>query len=143
MRIKINNLKGISDLNFEIPSGGVWIMTGLNGSGKSTVLATLYRIKYSYAFQQFFRTSPLADRVDLYDNASITYEINGQSVTYRYGGQRWRGTPRNNTSILDAFPYSTSSYLEANSDRIEPFSDEITHNRLRDTEGVLGQPLLD
>jgi hypothetical protein len=107
-------------------------MTGLNGSGKSTVLAALYRIRYSYAFQQFFRTSPLANRVDLYDEASITYEINGHSVTYKYGGQRWRATPRDNSTILRNFPYSAISYLEANSERIEPFADEITHNRLRD-----------
>lgn len=131
MKVKINNLKGIESLDFDIPSGGIWIMTGLNGSGKSTVLAALYRIRYSYAFQYFFQTSPLADKVDLYDNASITYEINGKSVTYRYGGQRWRGTPRKNSSILDEFPYTSIFYLEANSDRIEPFPDEITHNRLR------------
>lgn len=107
-------------------------MTGLNGSGKSTLLAALYRIRYSYAFQQFFRTSPLANRVDVYDDASITYEINNQSVTYAYGGQRWRATPRANSTILGEFPFSNISYLEANSERIEPFADEITHNRLRD-----------
>lgn len=107
-------------------------MTGLNGSGKSTLLAALYRIRYSYAFQQFYKTSPLANRVDLYDEASITYEINGQSVTYKYGGQRWRASPRANSTILGDFPYSAIFYLEANSDRIEPYADEITHNRLRD-----------
>jgi ABC-type lipoprotein export system ATPase subunit len=132
MKISIRNVKGIASLDFEIPSGGVWIMTGLNGSGKSTVLATLYRIKYSYAFQQFFRTSPLADEVDLFENAAITYEINGQSVTYRYGGQRWRAKPRSNSSVLNDFPYSSVLYLEANSERIEPLADEITGNRLRD-----------
>lgn len=132
MIIRIRNVKGIENLDFEIPSGGVWIMTGLNGSGKSTVLATLYRIRYSYAFQQFFKTSPLSDRVDLYDDASITYEINGQSVTYKYGGKRWRASPRANSTILGVFPYSAISYLEANSERIEPYADEITHNRLRD-----------
>lgn len=107
-------------------------MTGLNGSGKSTLLAALYRIRYSYAYQQFFKTSPLANQVDLYDEASITYEINGESVTYRYGGQRWRAFPRANSNILGNFPYSDISYLEANSDRIEPYADEITPNRLRD-----------
>lgn len=132
MRIKFENVKGIVSLDFEIPSGGVWILTGLNGTGKSTVLATLYRIRNSYGFQKFFRTSPLADRVDLYDNASITYEINGRSVTYRYGGQRWRAHPRANSLVLEDFPFSTVSYLEANSERIEPFSDEIEPNRLRD-----------
>ena len=132
MKVRISKIKGIESLDFEIPSVGVWVMTGLNGSGKSTLLAALYRIRYSYAFQQFFKTSPLANRVDLYDEASITYEINGQSVTYRYGGQRWRATPRANSNILDNFPYSAISYLEANSDRIEPYADEIVHNRLRD-----------
>lgn len=142
MRITIENVKGIKSLDFEIPSGGVWIMTGLNGSGKSTVLATLFRIRHSYAFQQFFRTSPLAERVDLYDNASITYEINGQSVTYKYGGQRWRARPRANASILENYHFSTISYLQANSERIEPFADEITHNRLRDASDEIKEFLV-
>ena len=142
MRIKLEKVKGIGSLVFEIPSGGVWIMTGLNGSGKSTVLAALFRIRNSYAFQQFFRTSPLAERVDLYDSASITYEINGQSVTYKYGGQRWRAKPRANASILDDFPFSTISYLQANSERIEPFADEITHNRLRDPSDAVKEFLV-
>lgn len=132
MKIKINQVKGINNLDFEIPPPGVWVLTGTNGCGKSTLLAVLYRIRYSYAFQQFFKTSPLVDRVDLYDEATINYEINGDSVTYRYGGQRWRAFPRTNSNVLDNFPYSTILYLEANSDRIEPYADEISHNRLRD-----------
>ncbi|RMD96146.1 MAG: ATP-binding cassette domain-containing protein [Bacteroidetes bacterium] len=132
MKVTIDNVKGIGHLEFEIPASGLWILTGLNGSGKSTLLATLYRIRNPYAFQQFFRTSPVENKVDLYDNASITYEINGHSVTYRYGGQRWRARPRANSSLLRDFPFSTVSYLQANSERIEPFADEITHNRIRD-----------
>lgn len=142
MKIRISKIKGIESLDFEIPSVGVWVMTGLNGSGKSTLLAALYRIRYSYAFQQFFKTSPLANRVDLYDEASITYEINGQSVSYRYGGQRWRASPRANSIILDNFPYSAISYLEANSDRIEPYADEITPNRLRDASSDIKEFLV-
>ena len=111
MKIQISNVKGIKNLTFEIPQVGVWVITGLNGSGKSTLLATLDRIKNANAFQQFFRTSPLADQVDLYDNASIEYEIDGQSVTYKYGGQRWRATPRANSVILGKFPFSDIEYI--------------------------------
>ena len=111
MKVRISKIKGIEDLHFEIPSVGVWVLTGLNGSGKSTLLAALYRIRYSYAFQQFFKTSPLANRVDLYDEASITYEINGQSVTYRYGGQRWRASPMPTSEILDYLSFFFILYI--------------------------------
>lgn len=139
MKLRLANIKGIDLLEFSVPPAGVWVLTGRNGTGKSTLLAALLRIRNSYAFQRYYQTSPLANRVDLYENASVTYEINNRSVTYRYGGQRWRATPRSNATILDDFPYPSIEYLEANSDRIEPFADEIRHSRFRDA----GQDLKD
>nr|WP_289095200.1 AAA family ATPase [uncultured Halomonas sp.] len=139
MKLRLENIKGIGLLEFSVPPAGVWVLTGRNGTGKSTLLAALLRIRSSYAFQRYYQTSPMAHRVDLYENASVTYEINNRSVTYRYGGQRWRATPRSNAIIFDDFPYPSIEYLEANSDRIEPFADEISHNRFRDA----GQGLKD
>ena len=139
MKLRLENIKGIGLLEFSVPPAGVWVLTGTNGTGKSTLLAALLRIRNSYAFQRYYQTSPLAHRVDLYENASVTYEINNRSVTYRYGGQRWRATPRSNAMLFDDFPYPSIEYLEANSDRIEPFADEIRHNRFRDA----GQGLKD
>lgn len=134
MKVVVERIKGIEHLEFDIPGQGVWVMTGLNGAGKSTLLAALYRIRNSYAFQQYFQTSQLANRIDVYSNSSVSYEINGRSVAYRYGGQRWRATPRANADLFADFPYPSIVYLEANSDRIEPFSDEIRHNRFRDAD---------
>ena len=139
MKLRLENIKGVALLEFSVPSTGVWVLAGRNGTGKSTLLAALLRIRNSYAFQRYFQTSPLANRVDLYENASVTYEINNRSVTYRYGGQRWRATPRANAGLFNDFPYPAIEYLEANSDRIEPFADEIRHNRFRDA----GQSLKD
>lgn len=137
MKVLIENVKGVGRLEFEIPGSGVWVLTGLNGSGKSTLLAALYRIRNPYAFQQYFQTSPLVNRVDVYGDASVTYEINGHSVSYRYGGQRWRATPRRNSGLINSFPFPAVAYLDANSDRIEPFSDEIRHERFRDANGSM------
>lgn len=134
MKLRLENIKGIRLLEFSLPPAGVWVLTGRNGTGKSTLLAALLRIRRSYAFQRFYQTSPLAHRVDIYENASVTYEINNRSVTYRYGGQRWRATPRSNSNIFDDFPYPSIEYLEANSDRIEPFADEIRPRRFRDAK---------
>src|SRR5476649_1468396 len=104
MHISINNVKKISKLDFELPAPGVWILTGENGSGKTCLLAAIYRIKAQHSFQKYYRTSPSESKLDSYDEASVIYTINGNSVTYSYGGQRWRATPRANSSLLDHFP---------------------------------------
>ncbi|WP_405229662.1 MULTISPECIES: AAA family ATPase [Lentisalinibacter] len=148
MKVTVEHIKGIRSIEFDVPGPGVYVLAGLNGCGKSTLLAALYRIRYPYAFQQFFKTSPSSNRIDPYSEASVTYEINGRSVTYRYGGQRWRATPRRNSTLFEEFPYPSIIYLEANSDRIEPFEDEIRGGRFREASqevkdflcAVLGDP---
>ncbi|MGR7922961.1 ATP-dependent nuclease [Zobellella denitrificans] len=131
MIITLRNIKRIQELRFEIPAPGVWVVTGLNGSGKTSLFAAIYRIGAQHAFQKFYRTSPLEHRLDSYADAEVEYQINGEVVKYRYGGKRWRATPRRNANLFSQSPYSAVSYVEANGDRIEPFSDEIQPRQLR------------
>lgn len=130
MRVSLRNIKSISNLDFEVPPPGVWILTGWNGSGKSTLLAALYRIGFSGAFQWYFKAGHLASAVDRYENSAVEYEIGGKTVTYRYGGQRWRATPGKNADLIYDFDYEEVYYLEANANRIEPHRQEIRSNRV-------------
>lgn len=131
MKITLRNIKGISSLEFEVPDQGVWIITGLNGSGKTSLFAGLYRLRFNNAFQKYFRTGTHESKVDRYENAEVEYVINGNSVKYRYGGQRWRATPRRHANLLSRCQYPSVVYIEANADRVEPYADEIIGRNIR------------
>lgn len=104
----------------------------MNGSGKTSLFASIYRIGAQHSFQRFYKTSPLENRLDSYAEAEIEYQIGSETVTYRYGGKRWRATPQRNSNLFNQSPYASIEYIEASRDRIEPFSDEIQPRRLRD-----------
>ncbi|ARM30948.1 AAA family ATPase [Prosthecochloris sp. HL-130-GSB] len=130
MRIELENLKGVSRLEFNIPRQGLWLLTGLNGSGKTSLLAALYRIKHSRAFQDYFRTTATQSKLDTFQNSKIRYKINSDEVTYAYGGKRWPPTPRKNSTLLAQFPFPSIQFIEANSSRVEPYADEILPRRI-------------
>lgn len=131
MKITLEKLKKIEKLEFEIPDQGVWLITGLNGSGKTSLLAALFRIGSSHAFQRYYRTSTFEDKLDSFSAAKITYRINGNEVSYAYGGKRWRATPSRNSKLFQDFPYNSVRFIEANGSRIEPFADEIRPRSVR------------
>lgn len=56
--------KKIKELNFEMPEGGVWVVTGLNGSGKTSLFAAIFRTGAQHAFQRFYKTSALEHKLD-------------------------------------------------------------------------------
>lgn len=131
MQIIIKNLKKIKNLTFDLPQRGVWLLTGLNGSGKTSLLAALFRIGSSNAFRKYYRTSSLNNRCDDFDDTKITYSVNGRDVTYSYGGKRWRGKPSRNTNLFQDFGYDDVVFIGADSSRIEPFQDEINYHSVR------------
>lgn len=52
--VEINNLKGIKHLAYSIPDKpGVFILSGSNGCGKTTLLIAIDRIGNSEAFRNF------------------------------------------------------------------------------------------
>lgn len=133
MKISLENIKKVKGLEFTLPNQGVYLITGLNGSGKTSLLAALYRIGSRHAFQKYYKTSLFESRLDSFENSKIKYEINDEEVTYRYGGQRWRPTPSRNSELFNEFPYTSVKFVEANGKRVEPFADEI---RFRSVKSV-------
>ncbi|HEC4503176.1 AAA family ATPase [Escherichia coli] len=125
MKITLTKIKKVKELEFILPSQGVYLITGLNGSGKTSLLAALYRIGSRHAFQKYYKTSLFESKLDSFENSKITYEINEKEVTYRYGGQRWRPTPSRYSELFTEFPYTSVKFVEANGKRVEPFADEI------------------
>ncbi len=130
--ISIAHLKGMSSLEFDVPTGGVYLLCGSNGVGKSSVLACMYRLGFSNAFPDFFRTSQISERLDRFDKTEINFSAGGRSVKYVYGGQRWVPQPRKNADVLDSFGFSSVLYIGANASRIEPRSEDFRPNRVRD-----------
>lgn len=109
---------------------GLWLLTGINGSGKTSLLAALYRIKQGRAFQDHYKTTATEDRLDTFRNAKVRYKINNREVTYSYRGKRWPPTPRSNATILSEFPYPNIHFIQANASRVEPYPDEIIARRV-------------
>lgn len=125
MKVTLKNIKKIKELEFHLPGRGVHLLTGLNGSGKTSLLAALFRIGSKHAFQKYYKTSTFESSLDSFDSSRIAYEINNKEVVYRYGGKRWRPTPSKNSELFSEFPYKDVKFVEANGKRIEPFADEI------------------
>lgn len=143
MKIEIKDLKGIRQLKFEVPESGLWLLTGVNGSGKTSLLASLYRIGYGRAFQDYFKTTSGQDRIDSFANTEIIYRIDGETVTYAYGGTRWRPRPSKNSTIINNSPFEEVVFVGVDAARIEPFPDEIEARYIRDVPNEIRSSLVE
>lgn len=128
--IEIERLRHISNLRFEIPGPGVYLLSGRNGAGKTSLLACLHRISSSQAFARHFRASSRSKILDNFDNSRITYTLNDSSVTYAYAGERWVPRPRANSNLLARFGYPEVVYIGATADRITPRPEDFEPRRL-------------
>lgn len=133
LKLIIKNLKHIKQLEFNVPDSGTYLLTGSNGSGKTSLLTCLSRLRNSGAFQRGFRSSVLKS-LDSYVDASVEYQINGDSVTYQYGEERWAPTPRKNSHLLTQCGYPEVLYIAADADRVEPKKEEFAPARVRPTD---------
>jgi len=135
--ITIKNLKQINALTFEIPPTGVYILSGINGAGKSCLLTCLLRIGWPNAFQLSFKTSKISAQLDTFIGAEVTYQIDGEIVTYAYSGERWSPSPRKRSDLMKRFGYGVVIYAAANSERIEPRAEDFHPQRVRDAPDTL------
>lgn len=132
--IEIKNLRNIKQLKFEIPDRGVWLLTGANGSGKTSLLACLRRLGISNAFQLHFPSSLRSDRLDNHSNGTVTYEINGSKVEYAYRGERWTPRPRSSSHLFSRFGYPSVTYIGATAERITPRPEDFDTFNIRSVE---------
>lgn len=112
-RVIINNIRNIKSLDFIIPNPGVYIITGKNGTGKTTLFTCLNRIGNRNAFREGFLSSEKFDEV----KGTITYQIDEESVAYdkRKNG-RWR--PNHICDILKNMRYPQVVNITTKNDRI-------------------------
>lgn len=130
-KITIENLRHIRKLEFTIPNSGTWLLTGANGTGKTSLLACMRRIGFNNAFPKHFPTSQISERLDSYEGSSVTYEINNSRVTYRYRGERWVPFPKANSGLLRDAGYPDVRYIAADATRIEPRPEDFEPRRAR------------
>ncbi len=131
-KIEISNLKSLKNLEFELPESGVWVLTGLNGSGKSSLLTCILRIRNPMAFPKYFKASlSPKGRVDSFVGAKITYTINGSKVSYEYVNERWVPTPRKNAKLFEQAPFGSIAHIAADPDRIQPRQEDLKTKKIK------------
>lgn len=108
--IKIRNLKNIVSLDYELPSSpGVYVITGLNGCGKTSLLVAIHRICYSNAYRDNYLQARAG--VDDYANSKITYQVDAEAVTYQHRNQRWTPSPRAKNTLLNQAGVSSTLFI--------------------------------
>lgn len=107
--IKIKKIKGIEELSYTLPNkSGVYLLTGENGTGKTTLLTVLNRLGDNLAFANEFgniQTLPAQH--------SVEFNINGKTVTYQKRKMRWTPSPRTNSKLIKQYKYHQTYYLSA------------------------------
>ena len=136
------NLKHIKKLEFEIPRPGAYLLTGSNGSGKTSLLTCLSRLTNSNAFQQGFRSSAHKS-LDSHRGASVQYNIGTDVVTYTYVEERWAPLPRKNSGLLLKAGYPQVRYIAADAQRVQPQQQEFAPRSVRPVPQELKDSLND
>lgn len=128
-KIVINNLKNIKNMEFTFPNEGVYLLTGKNGCGKTTLLVAMNRIGDIYAFRNNYITSA-DEKIDTFDKSTIEYSVDNAKVIYQKKKEKWSPTPKSKAGVLKKFEYSTSMFIRADSKRIEPTKKEFEKKQL-------------
>lgn len=109
-KITLKNIRGISLLEFPFPEKkGVYLLTGANGCGKTTLLVALNRLGNNLAFSKNLKVSSAG--FDSFRNTEIIYSTETDSVTYRRTGVRWVPSPKSKSSLIDSFPCKNILFL--------------------------------
>lgn len=149
-KIKLQNIKGIKELEFPFPEkSDVYVLTGVNGCGKTSLLITLCRLGDRMAFKNFYINANDKVQIDNYKNSAITYYAGTDEVTYQRKNQRWVPAPKSRSSLISKFPYKNTLFISTtgmrffsqefqfnNRPRFNEVSEDITKpmNRILDTD---------
>lgn len=131
VRITIENLRHIRRLEFTIPNTGVWLLTGANGTGKTSLLACMRRLGFSNAFPTHFPASQKSDKLDSFEGSSVEYQVGRSTVTYKYRSERWVPLPKANSGLLRTCGFPSVLHIAADSKRIEPRKEDFQLRRVR------------
>lgn len=108
---------------------GVYVLTGANGCGKTSLLVALNRLGEDDSLANNYKVVTQAKgnsvKIDSYRQAAVTYTCGNESVVYNKGRKRWTATPRAKRSLLNSFPFVNTLLVGTTGSRT--FShDEIT-----------------
>lgn len=130
-KIRLQNIKGIREMEFPFPERkGVYVLTGVNGSGKTSLLVALCRLGDKRAFTHFkVNTSKTGGlQIDAYKNSSITYCIDSEEVKYQRKDIRWVPTPHAKSNLIARFPFTNTLFVSATGGRF--FSQELFNGHI-------------
>lgn len=88
LKMHIRNMKCINELSIELPlDKGLYAITGLNGSGKSTIAASASSAFFNPPMKEYFGETS--------DGASIVLEYNGKTIQrYKNQKKQWERDPQ-------------------------------------------------
>lgn len=92
LKMHISKIKCINDLTIEIPiEPGLYAITGQNGSGKSTIVASASRVFFNLPMKEYFG--------DTVDGAMIEFELDGNKRSWHKKGKAWVQEQTGNMNI--------------------------------------------
>ena len=92
LKMHISKIKYINDLTIEIPiEPGLYAITGQNGSGKSTIVASASRVFFNLPMKEYFG--------DTVDGAMIEFELDGNKRSWHKNGKAWVQEQTGNMNI--------------------------------------------
>ena len=92
---------------------GVYVLTGTNGCGKTSLLVALCRLGDKMAFTHYRvnANAVAGPKIDAYQNASVSYIHDGESVSYIRKGIRWVPSPRTKSNFISTFPFVNTLFV--------------------------------
>lgn len=131
VKISIRNLKNIASMDYVMPEqSGVYVITGLNGCGKTSLLVALNRITYPNAFRDYYMQA--RSDIDTYSRSQITYEVDDSKIVYKHRNQRWVPSPRGSQGLRNLTGISETLFIPTSSMRFfMPEKSKIPEGSLR------------
>ena len=126
-KVEIKNIRNIGMLSFELPPPGLHVLTGKNGTGKTTLFTCISRICNNNAYRLGFPSSS-SGTLDVF-SGTIKYTVDDSSVAYskRLSGE-WR-PDKKNSSVLEKFCYPQVVNITTKNERL--FSQDVISPRKR------------
>lgn len=122
-KVIIENLRSISSLTFDVPVGGIHVLAGCNGCGKTSLFTALNRICNKNAFNGIMLGRKVG--MDKFSNTKITYSENASSIWYSRTNRGWEPHPRG-AKPNTLFPFTDTVFITTSGFRFfEPVTDQF------------------